>query len=86
MILFENHYVDTIKADPSLKQVYLKFTDKLKGVIAQLPPMPTVMLPPKNEAKLEAQTLNLEQRKKINELSFSLTVDLHKFLDELSTH
>jgi hypothetical protein len=48
--------------------------------------MPTVMLPPKNEAKLEAQTLNLEQRKKINELSFSLTVDLHKFLDELSTH
>lgn len=86
MILFENHYVDTIKADPSLKQVYLKFTDKLKGVIAQLPPMPTVMLPPKNEAKLEAQALNREQRKKIYELSFSLTVDLHKFLDELSTH
>ena len=85
MILFENHHLDTIKADPTLKQVYIEFTDKVKAVVAQFPPMPTVMVPRKNDAKLEAQSLSQEQRDKTNELSFSFTVDLKDFLARLLT-
>lgn len=84
LILFENNYVDTIKADPTLKQDYLKFTDKIKAVIARLPPMPTVRVTPKNKAKVEAQTLAQERQAKLNELSFSLQVDLQRFLEQLS--
>ena len=47
--------------------------------------MPTVVVPRKNDAKLEAQSLSQEQRDKTNELSFSFTVDLKDFLDRLST-
>jgi len=85
MILFENHHLGTIKADPTLKQVYVQFTDKVKAIVAQFPAMPTVVVPRKNDAKLEAQSLSQEQRDKTNELSFSFTVDLKDFLDRLST-
>ena len=85
MILFENHHLGTIKADPTLKQVYVQFTDKVKAIVAQSPAMPTVVVPRKNDAKLEAQSLSQEQRDKTNELSFSFTVDLKDFLDRLST-
>ena len=44
MMIFENHYFDTIKAAPNLKQVYIRFTDKLKKAIAKLPPIPTLIL------------------------------------------
>ena len=84
LILFENNYVDTIKADPTLKQDYLKFTDKVKAVIARLPPMPTVRVTPQNKAKVEAQALAQELQAKLNELSFSLQVDLQGFLEQLS--
>ncbi|MGB0761986.1 MAG: hypothetical protein ACPGPS_20715, partial [Rubripirellula sp.] len=84
LILFENNYVDTIKADPTLKQDYLKFTDKVKAVIARLPPMPTVRVTPQNKAKVEARALAQELQAKLNELSFSLQVDLQGFLEQLS--
>ena len=86
MILFENHHLDTIKADAKLKQIYLEFTDKIKAVVAQLPPMPTIMPPRKNQAKLEAKTRGQELREKTNELSFSLTVDLKHFLEQLAAN
>ena len=85
MILFENYHLDTIKADPTLKQVYIEFTDKVKAVVAQFPPMPTIVVPRKNDTKLEAQSLSQEQRDKTNGLSFSFTVDLKDFLHRLST-
>ncbi len=84
MFLFESHHLETIKEDEPLKQVYLDFTDKLKVIIAKFPPMPTVMIPPKNNVKLEAAAISQAQKEKVNDLSFFLTVDIQTFLDQLA--
>ncbi len=84
LILFESNYVDTIKADQALKQDYIDFTDKVKAVIAQLPPMPTITIAPKDDVKLQTHAADQAQREKVSELSFSLSVDLRLFLAQLA--
>ena len=84
MILFESNYVDTIKADQALKEDYIDFTDKIKAVIGQLPPMPTLIIAPKKDPKADAQATEQTQREKVNALSSLLSVDIKAFLDQLA--
>ncbi len=66
LILFESNYVDTIKADQALKDDYIDFTDKVKAVIGQLPPMPTLIIAPKKDPKADAQAAEQTQREKVS--------------------
>ena len=84
LILFESNYVDTIKADQTLKEDYIDFTDKVKAVIGQLPPMPTLIIAPKKDPKADAQAAKQTQREKVNALSSLLSVDIKAFLDQLA--
>jgi DNA-nicking Smr family endonuclease len=84
LILFESNYVDTIKADQALKQDYIDFTDKVKAVIGQLPPMPTIIIAPKKDPKADAQAAEQTQREKVSALSSLLSVDIKTFLDQLA--
>jgi len=83
MILFESDYVEAINADDPLKQVYFEFTARVKDEIAKYPPMPTVVVPGKNDARLERLNGIQEQREKVKALSFLFAVDVQNFLDQL---